>query len=36
MLVAAGLFAVVVALLTVGFQSLKAALANPTANLRTE
>jgi ABC-type transport system, involved in lipoprotein release, permease component len=32
----AGLFAVVIALLTISFQAIKAALANPTKNLRTE
>jgi ABC-type antimicrobial peptide transport system permease subunit len=32
----AGLFAVVIALLTISFQAVKAALANPVKNLRTE
>jgi ABC-type antimicrobial peptide transport system permease subunit len=32
----AGLFAVVIALLTIGFQAVKAALVNPVKNLRTE
>ena len=36
MLLAAGLFSVIIALVTVGFQSIKAAVANPTTNLRTE
>ena len=32
----AGLLAILIALLTVGFQALKAAIANPVKNLRTE
>jgi putative ABC transport system permease protein len=36
MLAAAGIFSVIIALVTVGFQSIKAAIANPTTNLRTE
>ncbi len=36
MLLAAGLSAVIIAMLTVGFQSIKAALTNPVKNLRTE
>jgi ABC-type antimicrobial peptide transport system permease subunit len=36
MLAAAGIFSIIIALVTVGFQSIKAAIANPTINLRTE
>ncbi|HUS00430.1 MAG TPA: FtsX-like permease family protein, partial [Chitinophagaceae bacterium] len=36
MLLVAGISAVVIAMLTVGFQSIKAAISNPTKNLRTE
>lgn len=36
MLLIAGLSAVIIAMLTVGFQSVKAAISNPTKNLRTE
>jgi putative ABC transport system permease protein len=32
----AGFLAIIIALLTVGFQALKAAIANPVNNLRTE
>lgn len=34
--VAAGLFALIIALITISFQAVKAALANPVKNLRTE
>jgi putative ABC transport system permease protein len=36
MLAVAGIFSILIALFTVGFQSVKAAIANPTTNLRTE
>ena len=36
MLLIAGMSAIIIAMLTVGFQSVKAALSNPTKNLRTE
>ncbi len=36
MFVAAGLFAVVIAIITISFQSIKAAIANPMKSLRTE
>jgi putative ABC transport system permease protein len=36
MFAAAGLFVVVIALLTVSYQAIKAAIANPVKSLRTE
>jgi putative ABC transport system permease protein len=36
MLLLAGVTAVIIAMVTVGFQSIKAALSNPVKNLRTE